>query len=104
MVTWKAAPIGKVLDHLEKEIAKGHRYGEGYNLSQTHGRIWDMQQSGLTDFPVPIEDGKIDYNALDQLSKGEDDHDDGREHIRTPECDHLADRICKNRRNRGRPR
>ena len=51
-----------------------------------------MQQAGFTDFPVPIENGKIDYSALDRLSKGEDDRDDGRQHL-PPECDELRAQI-----------
>jgi hypothetical protein len=102
MITWKVATIADVLTHLESQISKGHRYGDDYNLSHTHGRIFDMQQAGLTDFPVPVEDGKVDYGLLDRLSKGEGDGDDGRQHVRTPESDKLADQIRNRERGRAR--
>lgn len=102
MITWKAAPIEKVLTHLENQIASGHRYGDEYNLSQTHGRIYDMQQSGMTEFPVPVADGKVDYNLLDRISKGEDDGDDSRQHVRTPEAEKLLNEIRSQERTRKR--
>ena len=102
MITWKVAPIDKVLTHLENQIAKGHRYGDDYNLSQTHGRIYDLQQAGLPDFPVPVEDGKINYALLDRISKGEGDDDDGRERVRTPASDWLLDKIREHGRARSR--
>jgi hypothetical protein len=102
MITWKVAPIGKVLTHLENQIAGGHRYGDDYNLSQTHGRIYDLQQAGLTEFPVPVEDGGVDYGLLDRLSKGEDGGSDGRQHVRTPETDRIAEQVRKRALHRDR--
>lgn len=103
MITWKVAPIEKVLTHLEKQIAKGHRYGDDYNLSHTHGRVFDLQQAGLPEFPVPVEDGKIDYGLMDRISKGQDDDEnDGRERVRTPASDWLLDQIREHGRARSR--